>query len=183
MSGKDCLDIVLASPLGPVRVVATAGGVVRLDIGGAQEAMPARSLAESAHPGAHHLRCAEEQLAEYFSGRRTEFELSCDLSALTPFVREVLDELCRVPFGTTISYGELAIRVGRPRAARAVGRAMATNPVPLIVPCHRVIGKGGGLTGYSGGCGISTKEWLLEHETRGRHGSVTEKACGNEKGA
>ncbi len=103
------------------------------------------------------------QLQEYQDGSRREFTL-----ALAPdgsaFQQRVWAELCRIPFGTTISYGELALRVGDPGAARAVGRANATNPIALIVPCHRVIGSDGKLTGYAGG--LPLKAALLEFEMR-----------------
>ena len=85
---------------------------------------------------------------------------------LTPFARDVLAALQQVPAGATVSYGELAARAGHPGAARAVGRVMAGNPLPLVVPCHRVVGANGALTGYSGAAGVATKKWLLEFEKR-----------------
>jgi methylated-DNA-[protein]-cysteine S-methyltransferase len=105
-----------------------------------------------------------EQLAHYFVGRLRIFRLPVDLSGLPPFTRRVLETLQTVPYGATITYGELAARVGNPGAARAVGRAMATNPLPIIIPCHRVIAVGGKLCGYSGGGGVNTKQWLLAFE-------------------
>ena len=104
------------------------------------------------------------QLQEFFAGNRHEFDLPIDYSDMTTFSRLVLEKLSRVPFGERVSYAELAARSGRPGAARAVGRIMACNPLPLVVPCHRVVGANGKMTGYSGGRGIASKEWLLALE-------------------
>ncbi len=105
-----------------------------------------------------------EQLAGYFAGRRTTFDVPIDHEALggTPFQRRVWQELEKIPFGVTISYGELARRIGQPAAVRAVGLANGRNPISIIVPCHRVIGANGTLTGYGGG--LERKRWLLEFE-------------------
>jgi methylated-DNA-[protein]-cysteine S-methyltransferase len=104
---------------------------------------------------------ARTQLGEYFAGERVEFDLSA-AGAGTPFQRRVWAALARIPYGETISYGELARRVGRPGAARAVGMANGRNPISIVVPCHRVIGADGGLTGYGGG--VQRKRFLLELE-------------------
>lgn len=101
------------------------------------------------------------QLDEYFAGARVEFDLVLAPRG-TPFQREVWDQLCRIPYGETISYGELAKRVDRPGAARAVGSANGQNPIAIIVPCHRVIGADGSLTGFGGG--LPWKRWLLNRE-------------------
>jgi methylated-DNA-[protein]-cysteine S-methyltransferase len=106
---------------------------------------------------------AERQLAEYFEGKRREFDLPLSADG-TSFQREVWRALRAIPFGVTISYGELARRVGNPAASRAVGLANGRNPISIIVPCHRVIGATGKLTGYGGG--VPRKEWLLGHERR-----------------
>lgn len=102
-----------------------------------------------------------EQLAEYFAGRRQEFDVPLKLAG-TPFQRHVWQELSRIPFGTTITYAELARRIGQPSATRAVGHANGHNPISILVPCHRVIGADGSLTGYGGG--IEKKRWLLKWE-------------------
>jgi methylated-DNA-[protein]-cysteine S-methyltransferase len=102
-----------------------------------------------------------EQLTEYFGGGLQEFDLLL-APAGTEFQKKVWQELCQIPFGASISYGELARRIGQPAASRAVGRANGQNPISIIVPCHRVIGANGTLTGYGGG--IERKKWLLEHE-------------------
>jgi len=102
------------------------------------------------------------ELDEYFEGRRTEFDLPTDLSRVPDFQRVVLHELARVPYGEVTTYGTLAARVGKPRAARAVGGAMNRNPIPIVLPCHRVIGASGSLTGYGGG--LDRKRALLKLE-------------------
>jgi methylated-DNA-[protein]-cysteine S-methyltransferase len=103
----------------------------------------------------------ETQLDRYFSKTLTRFSLDYSLGG-TPFQRRVWETLAKVPYGTTISYGELARRIGNPKAARAVGMANAKNPIPIIIPCHRVIGKDGSLTGFGGG--LDVKQQLLALE-------------------
>lgn len=105
---------------------------------------------------------AIRQLCEYFDGKRQEFDLPLRLQG-TEFQLLVLDELRRIPYGKTTSYGDIAARIGRPKAVRAVGAANGRNPIPIVVPCHRVIGAGGDLTGFGGGLG--TKEALLRLES------------------
>jgi methylated-DNA-[protein]-cysteine S-methyltransferase len=101
------------------------------------------------------------QLDEYFERRRESFELELDLHA-TGFPRQVLEELAHVPYGTVSTYGELARKVGHPKAARAVGGVMNRNPIPIVLPCHRIVGSNGSLTGYGGG--LHVKEALLRLE-------------------
>jgi methylated-DNA-[protein]-cysteine S-methyltransferase len=110
----------------------------------------------------------KRQLQEYFCGARQEFDLPLDLQG-TSFQLTVWRELTRIPFGATISYGELARRIDRPAASRAVGAANGSNPIPIVVPCHRVVGSNGSLTGFGGG--IEAKKWLLALECAG---SVTD---------
>jgi methylated-DNA-[protein]-cysteine S-methyltransferase len=104
---------------------------------------------------------ARDQLAEYFAGERVEFELPAAGTG-TPFQRRVWGALSEIPYGETVSYGELARRIGRPAAARTVGMANGRNPISIVVPCHRVIGSDGALTGYGGG--VERKRFLLELE-------------------
>lgn len=106
---------------------------------------------------------ARRQMEAYFAGELTEFDLPLNMIG-TEFQKTVWRELLNIPFGVTISYGELAERVGNPSASRAVGAANGRNPISIIVPCHRVIGSNGKLTGYGGG--IERKEWLLAHESK-----------------
>ena len=103
----------------------------------------------------------EAQLIEYFAGKRTTFDLPLEPSG-TDFQLSVWELLRGIPYGVTTSYGELARRLGDPKATRAVGAANGANPIPIIVPCHRVVGSKGELTGFGGG--IERKRWLLEHE-------------------
>lgn len=111
------------------------------------------------------LAAAREQLDAYFDMRLTEFDLPLEPRG-TDFQRRVWDTLKSIPFGETISYAELARRIEQPKAVRAVGAANGRNPLMIIVPCHRVIGADGSLTGFGGG--IDRKRWLLDHETRAR---------------
>lgn len=112
---------------------------------------------------------AIQQLNEYFSGQRKTFDVPLRLDG-TEFQLLVLDELKRIPYGETTSYGDIAARIGRPKAVRAVGAANGRNPIPIIVPCHRVIGAGGDLTGFGGGLG--TKEALLRLESEHAQSSL-----------
>lgn len=109
------------------------------------------------------LEDAARQLTEYFSGARQSFELPLSASG-TAFQRSVWQQLKQLPFGAAVSYAEIGRATGRPSAGRAVGGAVGANPIPIIVPCHRVLASNQRITGYSGGDGIPTKEWLLAHE-------------------
>jgi methylated-DNA-[protein]-cysteine S-methyltransferase len=147
-----------------VLAVDQRGAVKHLDFAG--KTSSAELLARLARKGALELdaaRCApaQGQVMEYFAGRRTAFELALDGDG-TPFQKLVWAALCAIPFGATLSYGALARRLGRPQASRAVGRANGTNPISLLVPCHRVIGADGSLTGYGGG--LDVKRALLDLE-------------------
>ena len=104
------------------------------------------------------------QVSEYLEGARQEFGITVDWSVMSPFQREVLQEVNSIPFGRTSTYGDIAKRLGKPGAVRAVGRANATNPIPIIVPCHRVLGADGRLHGFSAPGGLETKAWLLRRE-------------------
>lgn len=115
-------------------------------------------VTDGSHP---HLTLLETQLQDYFAGRLTQFTVPLVLPG-TPFQQKVWDALLSVPFGSTITYSKLAALLSSPRAVRAVGRANGMNPVSVLVPCHRVTGKNGELTGYAGG--TDRKAWLLAHE-------------------
>jgi methylated-DNA-[protein]-cysteine S-methyltransferase len=110
------------------------------------------------------LHQAAMQLKEYLSGERWAFTLVIDWTVMRPFQRSVLQATYEIPYGETRTYKQIAEQIRRPRAARAVGRAEATNPMPLVLPCHRVIGVDGKLHGYGMGEGLKTKEWLLKME-------------------
>ena len=107
---------------------------------------------------------ALRQIAEYLQGQRQVFDLPVDWSVLTHFQEQALRATYAIPYGQTTTYGAIARGMGKPRAARAVGRAEATNPMPLVIPCHRVLGADGGLHGYGAGKGLETKKWLLRLE-------------------
>lgn len=149
----------LGSPIGRIEVVGDGTAIVALSIehdGG----LPHDGVAE--RPDAV-TRRAVSQLGEYFAGDRRDFDVPVSLTG-TAFQRAVWERLVELRWGEAISYGELGHATGRPTAGRAVGGAVGANPVPIIVPCHRVLGASGVITGYSGGDGIPTKSWLLEHE-------------------
>ncbi|MFO1076322.1 MAG: methylated-DNA--[protein]-cysteine S-methyltransferase [Planctomycetota bacterium] len=114
---------------------------------------------------------ARRQLAEYFAGARTRFDLEL-APAGTPFQQRVWRALCAIPFGSTCSYGHIAARIGKPTASRAVGAANGRNPIAIVVPCHRVVGGDGTLTGYAGG--LDKKRWLLALEARALGGERAE---------
>ena len=151
----------MSAPIGRLQLHATCDHLTGLVIlADAVEPIGAAAV-ERGHPV---LQQAVEQLEQYFAGRRQAFRLPIELSGLPAFTRKILETLQSVPFGETLTYGELADRAGYPRAARAVGQVMAANPLPIIIPCHRIVAAGGRPGGYSGGGGVSTKEWLLAFE-------------------
>jgi methylated-DNA-[protein]-cysteine S-methyltransferase len=157
--------IVEDTPVGPLTLAATPAGVVRIGFGGGERVL--EELASEVSPRVVRLpgRLDEvrRELEEYFAGRRRRFDVPVDRRLSRGYRRTVLEALSReVPYGHTVSYQELAERTGNPKASRAVGSAMATNPIPIVVPCHRVLRTGGALGGYGGG--LDTKVWLLRHE-------------------
>jgi methylated-DNA-[protein]-cysteine S-methyltransferase len=140
-----------SSPVGPLTLEGDDKSLTRLGF-----SEPAAPQGDAVAVGA-----AAIQLEQYFAGERTEFELDIELAG-TPFERRVWDAVREIPYGETASYAEIARRVGSPSACRAVGRANGRNPIAVIVPCHRVVGSDGSLTGYAGG--IEMKRALLELE-------------------
>lgn len=151
------------SPVGDLLVAVTERGLCRIAY------RPDAALDELADDfGARVLRLptrvdrVRRELDEYFAGTRRAFDLETDLSTVPAFQQLALRELARVPFGQVTTYGALAAKIGRPRAARAIGGAMNRNPIPIVLPCHRVIGANGSLVGYGGG--IERKEQLLRLE-------------------
>jgi len=150
----------VSTPLGTLVIEASERGLTQIDLLPQDEQVPASKPA----PGSVVARAAA-QLEEYFAGKRRDFDLPLDYEA-GGFERRVLDELARVPYGETVSYGELAAMAGSPRAARAVGSIMRHNPLMIVMPCHRVIGADGSLRGYGGlGAGLEHKRWLIELES------------------
>ncbi|HLQ56184.1 MAG TPA: methylated-DNA--[protein]-cysteine S-methyltransferase [Streptosporangiaceae bacterium] len=157
---------VVASPIGPLTLVA-AGGTLTGVYMDAQRHLPgtvarARPAGRDG-PDAAPLAAAARELAEYFAGERTEFDLPLAMAG-TDFQRRVWAALREIPYGETVSYGELARGIGKESASRAVGLANGKNPVAIIVPCHRVVGSDGSLTGYGGG--LDRKRFLLALEQR-----------------
>ena len=143
------------SPLGELTLVAEEGALAGLYLPEHRHA-PSLDLPPGPPPPG-----LVEQLEEWFAGTRRSFDVPLRVSG-TPFQREVWDALATIPYGETWSYAKLAAAIGRPRAVRAVGLANGRNPVSVVVPCHRVVGADGALTGYGGG--LAAKEWLLAHE-------------------
>ena len=146
------------SPIGPILVAGDGEAVARIGFStGHQVLQPGTAWVDDAVP----LRAVTEQLEQYFAGERRDFDLRLAMQG-TAFQKRAWEILRTIPFGEAWSYGQVAKALGSPGAARAVGRANATNHLPLVVPCHRVIGAGGTLTGFGGG--LSTKQWLLRFE-------------------
>jgi methylated-DNA-[protein]-cysteine S-methyltransferase len=138
-------------------VVNAEGALVRLDFEKGRRATGPRSA-----QGPEKCAGVVAQVTEYFAGKRREFTLRLAPEG-TPFQQTVWSELCRIPFGARASYSEIARRIGRPAAVRAVGAANGANPIAVVIPCHRVVGSDGSLTGY--GSGLPVKSWLLDHES------------------
>ncbi|MEQ1736333.1 MAG: methylated-DNA--[protein]-cysteine S-methyltransferase [Rhodoglobus sp.] len=147
------------SPIGRIEVSGDDDAITSLSIERSgflpDEGRPERSNAL--------LDRAAVQLGEYFAGARRSFDLPVRPRGTT-FQESVWRELAEIPFGVVLSYGEIGLATGRATAGRAVGGAVGANPIPIIIPCHRVLGSNGRITGYSGGNGVPTKEWLLDHE-------------------
>ena len=155
------------TPLGDLWLAVSDLGLVAVEWSQSQAEFEAYLTKRFKRPEAHNpdkVKDAARELREYLSSNRRQFTLPIDWSVMRPFQQEVLKLTFAIPYGETRAYGELAAHIGRPRAARAVGRAEATNPMPLVIPCHRVIGADGKLHGYGGGEGLPTKEWLLKME-------------------
>jgi methylated-DNA-[protein]-cysteine S-methyltransferase len=152
------------TPIGPLTLAATPRGLVRIGFGDEDDMLD--DLAATVSPRVVHLPARlddpRRQLDEYFGGRRRHFEVQLDRQLSHGYRRTVLEALSEVPYGQTVSYRDLAERTGNPKASRAVGSAMATNPIPIVVPCHRVLRTGGALGGYGGG--LDVKVWLLRLE-------------------
>ena len=151
----------IESPLGDVLLAATPQGVAGVWFVHRQMHMPDSSqwVTDDSHPL---LRAAAQQLNQYFAGDRQTFELNLNPAWGTPFQRAVWQALQRIPYGATSTYGDIARDINNPKAVRAVGAAIGQNPHSIIVPCHRVVGANGSLTGFAGG--LDRKTYLLSHE-------------------
>ena len=149
--------LVIASPVGKLRLVASEKGLVAIDVRSntAQVETSQNASAQAI------LKKTKQQLDQYFAGKRTSFDVALDLVG-TEFQVKAWRALCRIPFGKTISYGQQAANIKKPKAFRAVGSANGKNPIPIIVPCHRVVASDGSLGGYS--LGLKMKKQLLALE-------------------
>lgn len=157
------------SPIGELTLLANDDGLVAIDWSddtGHHTAVPDGHDVDDVSANDHSvLRQAADQLDQYFEGERTRFDLPLAASG-TAFQHQAWEALVRIPFGETVSYGEQALMLGDKNKARAVGAANGKNPIPIIVPCHRVVGSNGHLTGFAGG--LDNKAWLLDHEFKVR---------------
>lgn len=151
----------ITTPVGPVTIVSDGDALTMVSMRAAQDVARHRSDQEEWVRDDVVTAHAREQLAAYFAGELREFALPLAPRG-SAFQKQVWAELVRIPFGETRSYGAMAAALGRPGSARAVGAANRTNPIGIVVPCHRVIGADGSLTGYAGG--VERKKFLLEHE-------------------
>jgi methylated-DNA-[protein]-cysteine S-methyltransferase len=163
---NEILTSTVESPIGPLTLIARDGVLTNVSMHEQRHVSPppVDAITDDAW-----FKDVAEQLDAYFAGELSTFDLEMNLLG-TLFQQRVWSQLCDIPYGETISYGELARRVGNANASRAVGLANGRNPIALIVPCHRVIGANGSLTGYGGG--LERKTWLLEHELRHRDAFV-----------
>jgi methylated-DNA-[protein]-cysteine S-methyltransferase len=155
--------VTISSPVGPLTVVAVDGDLTGLYMDAHRHAPAAAALGRPGDPAAAPFAAAARQLGAYFAGELTRFDLPMQ-PAGTPFQRRVWLALRAIGYGQTVSYGQLAASLGAPSASRAVGLANGRNPLSIVVPCHRVIGTDGSLTGYGGG--IERKRFLLDLERR-----------------
>lgn len=160
LAGSVCWDLI-ETPVGALFGAVGARGVVALDFGHDFGLLPP-GLGDDARRSRSALSELRSQLAEYFAGERRSFDLELDLSSVSEFGRWALAETARIPYGQTRTYGQVAASMGRPEAARAVGGALNRNPVCVLIPCHRVLGSDGSLTGFGGG--LERKRRLLELE-------------------
>jgi methylated-DNA-[protein]-cysteine S-methyltransferase len=141
------------TPIGPITLIAQGEKIVRVELG-------KKARAEG---DAKVLTDAKKQLVAYFAGKLERFTVPIEVVG-TEFQKSVWKEIAKISFGRKLSYGEIAAKIGNPAASRAVGAAVGSNPTPLLVGCHRVLGSTGKITGFTGGKGIKTKAWLLNHE-------------------
>jgi len=155
----------MTCPLGKLFVAVNRQGLFALDFGRPENEFLARLDARARlEKNSEAVQAVLAQLRNYFAGKQFDFDLAVDLSLLTPFQRSVLELARQIAPGEVWTYHRVAEELGRPHSSRPVGQALACNPVPIVIPCHRVIASNGGLHGYSGGSGLKAKQWLLELE-------------------
>lgn len=151
----------LPSPLGPLWVAITPRGVATIHYGEEPSESELRRLVRVYGPGIvpDHRRSSDlaRELDQYFNGKRRAFDIAYDLSGLTPFQTRVLNATAKIPFGSVSTYGAIAKRAGNQKASRAAGGALNQNPIPIVVPCHRVVGSTGALVGYAGGLDVKSR--------------------------
>ena|SRR5690349_19115158 len=148
------------TPVGDLRLAASDQGLIAIEWAHAQPDFDSYLLSAEQESVALYA----DQLREYLEGKRRDFTFPIDWSIFRPFQKEALQRVFNIPYGETRTYADIALEIERPNAYRAVGRANATNPMPIVIPCHRLIGRDGKLHGYGGGEGLRTKEWLLKME-------------------
>jgi len=160
---KFSIRLIRSSPIGPIVIAAGLSGLTLVSMI-TEDDLPFFAGRTVNANSAEFVDMAVSQLVEYFSEKRTDFTITTDLTCGTDFQQKVLRETARIPYGQVRTYGEVAAGIGRPRAARAVGGALARNPIGIIIPCHRVVAHDGRLHGFSSPHGIRTKAVLLKHE-------------------
>ena len=161
------ISLLPSSPIGPMWIALSELGLVAIDWDMPQADFTHQLMRRFHADVTYNESCtagALQQLLEYLAGSRRQFDLPLDLTGMSPFQEQVLRLTSDIPYGQTSTYKKIAARVGNPHAARAVGRVEATNPIPLVIPCHRVLGSDGSLHGYGGPGGIKLKAWLLKLE-------------------
>jgi len=155
------------TPIGDIWLAVSEAGLVAVEFPTTPEEFAAQLQARhicAVELSPEKVQDAIRQVTEYISGQRKAFDLAIDWSVLNDFQQKALELTFAIPYGETRTYQGIAAALGNPRAARAVGRAEATNPMPIVIPCHRVVGADGKLHGYGGGDGLPTKAWLLNLE-------------------
>ncbi|HEY9075495.1 MAG TPA: methylated-DNA--[protein]-cysteine S-methyltransferase [Anaerolineaceae bacterium] len=148
-----------ATPVGALTITAGEGGLLRIEFGAFREDYP-----KPPHEVQKVLDFSRSQLSAYFAGELRQFDLPLDWERMRPFQQAVLRAVYAIPYGEVRTYAQIAAQIGKPGAVRAVGTANARNPLPLVIPCHRVIGSDGSLHGYGAPGGLETKAWLLQLE-------------------
>ena len=165
MKVKSLIKELYSSPIGELEICSTSNGIVGINFASLIRTenigKSASNIGESDNDNKSHSAITSQQLDEYFSGKRQEFKVDIELNG-TDFQKKVWKAILEIPHGETLTYSQIAKKIGKPNAARAVGMACNKNPLLLVIPCHRVIGANGVLTGYAGG--LIKKQWLLEHE-------------------